>query len=204
MQSWAGGGKSDMSETNPVLTFPDPLDGEKVRLRAYMREDLEKARTFLNDSAVGMTLRPGILFPFRPEDETKFYDSLDPGSATGYSFAIELKADATYIGGCGVMNMSLKNGVGTVGIFLGREFCSQGYGTDAMRTLVSFCFLEIALHKLNLNVFSFNKRAIRSYEKVGFRVEGVLREVLFRNGTHHDEVVMGLLRHEWEQIRKAS
>nr|WP_206076217.1 GNAT family protein [Marinitoga lauensis] len=76
---------------------------------------------------------------------------------------------------------------------------NNGYGTEAMKLLVNFIFDEMNINKVKLHVFSFNKRAIRSYEKVGFKVEGVLREQIFREGKYHDEIIMGILRREWQK-----
>ncbi len=85
-----------------------------------------------------------------------------------------------------------------VGIGLGeREYWGQGYGTDAMRLALRFAFMELNLHRVSLNVFEYNPRAIRSYEKAGFRIEGRLRQSLQRNGRRWDEIEMGILREEW-------
>lgn len=175
------------------------LQGEKVRLRAYTKDDLPLVRAYLNEIEVGQMLRGGILFPFRPEDEEKWYEALDANSEKEYGFAIETKDDGTYLGGCGVHAIDAKNRVATVGIFLGKEHLEQGYGTDALRVLVDFCFNEVNLNKVRLNVFSFNKRAIRCYEKVGFKREGVLRQEIYRGGEYHDTLVMGILRGEWQE-----
>ena len=95
--------------------------------------------------------------------------------------------------------MDWKNSFCTVGIFLGKPFWNKGYGTDAMKTLVNFIFNEMSLNKIRLFVFEFNKRAVRSYEKSGFKVEGTLREQIFRNGKFYDVYVMGILRREWKE-----
>ena len=75
----------------------------------------------------------------------------------------------------------------------------------ALRVLVNFCFHEINLNKVKLCVFSFNTCAIRCYERVGFKTEGVLRQEIYRKGKYHDTIVMGMLRCEWhaEKRRKA-
>ncbi len=57
---------------------------------------------------------------------------------------------------------------------------------------------EMNLNKVGLEVFSFNKAAIKCYKKLGFIVEGTLRQELFRAGKYHDVIIMGLLREEWE------
>lgn len=69
-----------------------------------------------------------------------------------------------------------------------------------MKTLIHFIFNYISINKIKLQVFSFNKGAIRSYEKCGFTKEGSLRNEIFRFGQFHDVVLFGLLREDWNQI----
>ena len=173
------------------------FEGNHVRLRAYSKEDLPKAQEYLNNPKVGASLRPTILFPYRLEDEESWYNTLNANSTSGYNFAIERKEDAAYMGGCGVHQINAKNRHVSVGIFLGHQFWGKGYGTDAMRVLVDFCFQEINLHKVKLEVFSYNERAIRSYQKVGFIEEGVLREEVYRHGKYHDCHLMSIFRKDW-------
>ncbi|MBT1247869.1 GNAT family N-acetyltransferase [Thermosipho sp. 1223] len=169
-----------------------------VRLRAYKKEDIDIVLEYINDPEVKKYLVPGIPFPFRKEDEEKWYQNLDPFSTKSYSFDIETLEGKEYIGGCGINDVDWKNSVAVVGIFLGKPHWNKGYGTDAMKVLVRFIFEEMNINKIKLYVYSFNKRAIKSYEKVGFKKEGVLREEIFRNGKYHDVYVMGILKKEWQ------
>lgn len=178
------------------------FEGETVRLRAYSKDDLPKARAYLNEGDTSALMRGEILFPLRMEDEEKWFASLNANSDKKYSFAIEAKKDDTYLGGCGVEGIDAKNRHAMVGLFLGQEHCGKGYGTDALRVLVAFCFDEINLNKVKLGVFSFNKRAIRCYEKVGFKTEGVLRQEIYRYGKYHDGILMGILRSEWRPAKR--
>lgn len=85
-----------------------------------------------------------------------------------------------------------------VGIGLGeREYWGKGYGTDAMRLALRYAFTELNLYRVTLNVFEYNPRAIRSYEKAGFCHEGRQRQFLNRNGKRWDVLEMGILREEW-------
>lgn len=121
-----------------------------------------------------------------------------------YSFAIETLEEHKYIGGCGVNSVDWKNSIVVVGIFIGdKDYWSKGYGTDAMQILIKFIFNEMNINKIKLQVFSFNERAINSYKKCGFKVEGVHRQEIFRNGKYHDDIIMGLLREEylWKCLR---
>lgn len=176
------------------------LAGKKVRLRAYRREDLPLALEFINDPDVKTNLVIGIPFPFKMEEEEKWYESISSDKPENYSFAIETLEEPRYIGGCGLNKIDWKNRVAQVGIFIGLElYRGQGYGTDAMRVLLRFIFDQMNMNKVRLEVFSFNARAIKSYEKCGFIKEGVMRQELFRDGKYHDIVTMGILRAEWEK-----
>lgn len=77
----------------------------------------------------------------------------------------------------------------------------KGYGTQATRLMVAFGFERLALHRIELEVFAFNPRAIRVYEKAGFVREGVRRDALWWNGEFHDAVIMAILRPEYERRR---
>ena len=78
-----------------------------------------------------------------------------------------------------------------------RQFWGKGYGTEAMQLALEYAFLELNLQRVTLTVFDYNPRAIRSYEKAGFRHEGRLRGALFREGKRWDLLYMGITRAEW-------
>lgn len=170
--------------------------GNKVKLRAYEASDIDRAREFVNDPELKYLLTPGIPFPLTEDDEKKFIESIS-AFKDNYSFAIET-IEGAYIGGCGINTVDWKNSTCIIGIFIGdKEYWGKGYGSDAMRLLIRFIFEEMNLNRIQLNVYDFNKRAIKSYEKCGFVEEGRLRQSLFKKGRYHDEIVMGLLREEY-------
>ena len=171
--------------------------GKKVRLREYKKEDVKQAQNFMNDPEVKRLLHPGIPYLFTFEDEQKWFEGIS-AMKEKYSFAIETLEDNKYIGGCGINDIDWKNSVIVVGIFIGdKDYWSKGYGTDAMKVLIRFIFEQMNIHKIKLNVYSFNERAIKSYEKCGFKQEGRLRKEIFRDGKYYDEIVMGLLSEEY-------
>jgi len=65
--------------------------------------------------------------------------------------------------------------------------------------ILRYAFDELNLHRVFLQVFSFNQRAINLYEKIGFKQEGQFRQALYRGGKWHDIVVMGILSTEYKQ-----
>ena len=72
----------------------------------------------------------------------------------------------------------------------------KGIGTEATRAVLTYAFSELKLHRVSLRVLAINERAIRSYKKCGFQVEGRERETAFLDGRWHDDLIMGLLEHE--------
>lgn len=67
-----------------------------------------------------------------------------------------------------------------------------------MKVLVNFIFNEMNINKIKLDVYSFNTRAIKCYEKLGFKKEGTLRKEIFREGKYHDILVYGMFRDEFK------
>jgi RimJ/RimL family protein N-acetyltransferase len=76
----------------------------------------------------------------------------------------------------------------------------RGIGTEATRLIVGYGFDQLGLHRIQLEAYGHNHRALRVYEKAGFVVEGVRREVQVRDGEWVDEVVMGILDREWAAL----
>jgi RimJ/RimL family protein N-acetyltransferase len=85
-----------------------------------------------------------------------------------------------------------------VGIGIGeRADWGRGYGTDAMQVLLRFAFAELNLARVSLETFADNTRAIRSYQKAGFTLEGAQREWVRRDGRRGDVAVMSILQEEY-------
>jgi hypothetical protein len=119
-------------------------------------------------------------------------------SLASYFFSIRTLADDKLIGELGLEVVNWAGRDAFVGLGIGEtEYWSKGYGTDVMNVLLHFAFRELNLRRVSLSVFEYNPRAIRSYEKAGFRHEGHVRKALNREGRRWDAVYMGILREEW-------
>lgn len=170
------------------------IEGEKVKLRAIEREDIPRFVRWLNDREL-----LGYLARYMPlskaEEERWFERQLEDESSR--IFAIETR-EGVHIGNIGLHKIDWKNGHAELGIFIGeKEVWGQGYGTDAILALLDFAFNEMNLHRVHLHVLASNQRAIRCYEKCGFVLEGTEREAVFRGGRYHDQLIMGILREEF-------
>lgn len=167
--------------------------GEKVCLRAYTENDIPTATKFVNDRELKKLLVTTIPFPMTIWEEESWIKSQQSNNQGTYNFAIEDIESNKYIGGCGIQNVNWLARVATVGIMIGdKDYWGKGYGTDAMKVLINFIFDDMNINKIRLGTFSFNERAIKSYQKCGFEVEGVLKDEIFKDGKYYDEIIMSI------------
>ncbi len=123
---------------------------------------------------------------------------LTEGKNNLFWFTIRSSADQRLLGDISLEVVHWNHREAFVGLGIGqRDFWGKGCGTEAMQLILEYAFLELNLHRVTLNVFEYNPRAIRSYEKAGFRHEGRLRGCLLREGKRWDMLYMGILREEW-------
>ena len=174
--------------------------GEKVLLRAYKSNDIERAYEYVNDAELIRYLSPDVPFPMTYKEEKEWIEGQGKNKEGTYSFAIEDLESGKYIGGCGVDKVNWLTRVATVGIMIGdKNYWGRGYGTDAMNTLIKFIFSNMNINKIKLYTFSFNERAQRCYEKCGFKIEGILKEEVFRDGQYYDEILMAIFKNQWDK-----
>ncbi len=179
--------------------------GKQIRLTAEDPETLAKA--FAHWSLDSEYLRLLDSDPPRLWSEKQYKDwlekDLEKDPYNDHFFAIRTLEGEQPIGFTGLFDLHWNHGDALVAIALGeREYWGNGYGTDAMNTLLGYAFTELNLRRVTLIVFDYNPRAIRSYEKCGYVHEGTVRSVILREGRRWDWHYMGLLREEWEQLNR--
>lgn len=116
-----------------------------------------------------------------------------PGSEDRADWAVVRTSDETQLGEVVLNDLDPDNACMGFRIALGPEHAGQGYGTEAARAEVAHGFEVIGLHRIELEVYPFNPRALRSYVKVGFIEEGRRRHALHWDGDWVDAISMGLL-----------
>ncbi|MER7719985.1 GNAT family protein [Streptomyces flaveolus] len=173
----------------PVLT------GEKTVLRPFAEADAERMWEIVNDPEV-------VRFTFPPDSE------LTPERLQGWygsrgaqpdrlDLAVTDPADGGLLGEVVLYEWDPANRSCTFRTLIGPRGRGRGVGTEATRLIVGHAFERLGLHRVQLDVYGNNHRALRVYEKAGFVVEGVRREAAWRDGEWVDEVLMAVLDHEW-------
>jgi RimJ/RimL family protein N-acetyltransferase len=190
------------------MTTANPLQGQRLRLDAVdLERDPPAMIAWSRDSEFLRLLQTNVVRPWTVPDLRKWIEDDIGGDElkdTVYFFVVRRLADGRLLGtvDLGIDAWAHRNA--WIGIGLGdRDTWSQGYGSEALRLLLHFAFVELNLHRVTLGVFAYNPRAIRAYEKLGFVLEGRQRERLRRDGQRYDQLIMGLLRSEWQAAQPA-
>ena len=172
--------------------------GELVRLTAEDPEILAKfCSQWSADSEYSRLLDWDPARRFSVKSSQKWFEK-DYEKENANLFAIRTLDGDQIIGEIGLDGIRWTHGDCFVGIGLGeREFWGKGYGTDAMKIILRYAFTELNLHRVTLDVFEYNPRGVRSYEKAGFVHEGRQRGMLLREGRRWDVLYMGILREDW-------
>lgn len=183
----------------------DILNGELVRLSAFDPEELGKAYAIWNrDSEFKRLLDTSTRLHSAKSTIDFFKKMIEENALENHYFSIRALDDNRLLGDVGLEVVNgWMGGNAFVGIGIGnRNDWGKGYGTEAMKIMLRYAFTEVNLNRVTLTVFEYNPRAIRSYEKSGFRHEGRMRGGLLKDGKRWDMLFMGILREEWLEINK--
>jgi [ribosomal protein S5]-alanine N-acetyltransferase len=180
------------------------LKSERLGFATLVREDIPTMMAWCQNleynAYLGTNNRPETL-----ETETKWFDENANPSQSLVTFGILDLETKRLIGTCSLMDIHPVNGTATVGMGIGEtEFWGKGYGTEATKLLVEYGMFFLNLHNIKLEVFGFNPRAIRAYEKAGFSLVGRRRTARVLGGERYDEVIMDITRDEVDLSRMRS
>lgn len=176
--------------------FPEQIEGESVVLRRHGPGNLPAFRRWYADPEVARLARYQDA-PMRLDEIDRFFQvrALGPDSL---AMAIHVADTGRLIGSCAFSQMDGDNGSAMYHITIGeKDAWGHGYGTEATALMLDHAFGVLGLHRVALTVFEFNERAIRSYRRCGFQIEGRAREAIWRDGHWWDEIAMSILASEW-------
>jgi RimJ/RimL family protein N-acetyltransferase len=174
------------------------LVGERVELRRHARENYRLYGEWYGDREI-WRLTSWAASPLSASAVERLFEDRELSNADD-SFAIYVKDGEHPIGVISLMNISGAHDSAELSVIVGHpDDRHQGYGAEAISMLLDYGFEELGLNRVGLSVFDFNEDAISTYEKLGFREEGRLREALKRDGAFHDAILMSVLESEWRE-----
>ena len=173
--------------------------GDGIRLRAVERSDIPSFIKWFNDPEVTHGL--AAIFPMSEANEEIWFDNMLKRPIETQPLAIEIQIENEWkiIGNIAIFDFDKIAHSAEVGIVIGeKEFWGKGYGTKALKLILKHGFGTLNLNRISLQVYGLNDRAIRVYNKVGFVLEGTMRDAVYRQGKYYDVHIMSILRKEWK------
>jgi RimJ/RimL family protein N-acetyltransferase len=181
--------------------FPEQIEGTQVVLRRHVPANLKAFERWYSDPDVARLTRyqDG---PMRRDEIERFFAARVVGPDS-LALAVHVKATGRLVGTCAFSQLDGENGSALYHITIGeKDVWGRGYGTEATRLMLDHAFGTLGLHRVALSVFEFNTRAIRSYRRCGFQLEGRAREAIWREGRWWDEISMSVLEPDWAAARR--
>jgi RimJ/RimL family protein N-acetyltransferase len=180
------------------MAYYKKMVGEKVYLSPISTEEIDTYMRWINDADVTLFM-PSLRT--QSISTVKERELVDKMAKNELKFnIIDLETDKI-IGNCGFFSENLLHRKAEVGIMIGdKDYWSQGYGADALRLLLDFGFHHRNYHNICLHAVSANHRAIKCYEKVGFKRQGVYREDIIYGDKKYDSIYMDILSTEWRKF----
>ena len=170
------------------------LVGKKCYLSPIDENDAEKFTEWLNDLEITQYLHPLYSRVINTKSEKDILERL----AKEHNYSIIENETNELLGNCGLIQIDNLNQTSEAGIFIGnKNFWNKGIGREALSLLLDFGFRVLNLHNITLTVVSFNQRAIKAYEKIGFKQIGRKRESILRGKERHDMIYMDILYDEF-------
>jgi RimJ/RimL family protein N-acetyltransferase len=175
------------------------LRGERVTLRAVERSDLPAIHAVRNDPEVEGRVFAAPLPHSLAELEAQFDAQAAKPAHERDDIVFAIEVEDGVIGRVILFDADPVSGTIRMGIAIAQDHQGRGLGTEAVDLVLGYAFRDLGARKVWLDVLADNGKAIASYRKSGFVEEGRMRAHYWHDGAHHDAVVMGILRDEWER-----
>lgn len=175
------------------------IKGKLVTLRPPELTDMELLNRWSNDPDIWRNLG-GWHFPYSTRSTRQWIESRKDDDPADHVFCIDTD-ELGLIGTVSLVNIDWKDGNAFYGTQLGdKDVRGKGLAVDACFAIMRYAFDELRLNRLDGSVIALNERALTFItEKCGWKVEGIQREWYFREGRHHDRIIVGITKKDYQQ-----
>ena len=178
------------------------LETVRFTLRKINPGDIETLHSYWSDDVVTRYMNTNFQSIEESRQMVELLNGL-PETGEGMRWAIVDKKSGVVLGSCGYHNVKAEHRRAEVGYELGQKYWGQGIMQEVMNTVIHHCFETLEFNRIEAFVTVGNNRSVNTLEKLGFKLEGVLREYEFVQGSYLDQVVLALLRSDWDTLRQA-
>lgn len=182
----------------PGTRWPDAfpvLQGERVILRQVRGTDAPGIYRCFSDPDAMRYIGTPLDDPECIKGIVEDYAS-GHGNGTDLVWAIEERATGEFTGTAGFESFSFLDGSAEAGFTLLKEYRGRGYMTQAMEAIIAFAFGELRLNRIEVRIHPENAPALRLAERLGFKLEGTLRQSVSFAGEFHDQMVLSIIRED--------
>lgn len=177
------------------------MTSERLVLRPHTPESFERLHKWRSDAEILELSADSVEIPTE-EQTRRALDRWMQEREDIIHVAICLKETDELIGFLHIAMIEPPHRRCRIGLVIGeKHLWGRGYGAEALRRAVDYCFEELSMNRIGAEVYATNPRSVRMLERVGFKREGVLRESVLKGDGFVDEYAYGLLRREWEEGR---
>ena len=168
----------------------------RIYLRALEPDDYKTSIKWRNDDEIwGMVGGPKYFVSEAYEKkwvEDTIFNSRD------IKLAICLKDTNTYIGNVYATDIDMITRSCTTGVLIGeRDYWNQGYASEAYKLLLDYVFKERNINRVQAYVLESNVASLKMHQKVGYKIEGTLRQSLYKNGKYQNQVLLSILKEDY-------
>jgi RimJ/RimL family protein N-acetyltransferase len=165
---------------------------DRINLRPLRKSDSHLLYQWITDR--DLVRFNSAYFPVSESDHGAWIEKMMRKHSDLVIFVVEENEEKNAIGTCQLFNINWVHRNAELKIRIGdKEYLGKGYGSEAVSMLTRFGFNDLNLHRIYLQVFASNQRAVNAYKKCGFKQEGVARESAFINGYWENIITMGIL-----------
>lgn len=166
---------------------------KRVYLRAFEPDDYKTTIKWRKDDVIWDMLGGTKYFVSEAYEkqwiENTIFNSKD------VKLAVCLDENDKHIGNVYMTNINEINRSCVSHVLIGeKEYWGHGYAREALLLAIDYMFNERNIHRIQANVLVSNVASLKMHEKCGYKLEGTLREAVYKNGKYQDQWVLGLVK----------
>ena len=177
------------------------LETERMRLRPLQEKDAERIQEYCGDLRIAeMTAR--IPHPYPEGAAAEWIELLQNRKTNEIVYGLTRRNEDELLGVIGI-HPTQDGYAAEIGFWIGVPHWGEGYCTEAAAEVLRFCFEDLELLRVFAGHFAGNEASGRVQQKVGMINEGTERWGIFRFGEPKDRVLYGIIRPEWEKLKRS-
>ena len=173
------------------------LETERLKLRAFKKEDAEELTKLLQDKDIFLTTMT-VPYPYQKKDAYEWIGTQrkDAENLNAFHWCLECKKTRSIIG---VLSASLKahDESAELGYWVGKKYWNQGYTTEAVKEVIRFAFEELGLNRVYAHYMANNPASGKVMQKAGMLHEGILKQHYKKEGKFVDVEYYGVLAQQY-------